>query len=130
MEPLLLVGLVATFLFVAFIVLWVGNGVMRAQQTATDRLAMYGKDSLRDETLAKPLSERAVAPIILGLGRIMRRFTPLGYLEKIQHRLMLAGSPGNMDAASFVVIKVFASIVGIVLAFYTKDVNCLLYTSD
>lgn len=123
MEPLLLVGLVATFLFVAFMVVWIGNGVMRAQATATDRLAVYGKDSLRDETLAKPLSERAVAPIILSLGRIMRRFTPLGYLEKTQHKLMLAGSPGNMDAASFTVIKVFTTIIGIVLSFYTSGVN-------
>ncbi len=123
MEPLLIVGLTATFLFVAFVILWIGNGVMRAQQTASDRLAVYGKDSLRAETLAKPLSERAVAPIVLRLGAIGKRFTPVGYLEKTQHKLMLASSPGNLDAPAFATIKVFTTIVGIVLAFLTQSVN-------
>src|SRR5690606_4977519 len=109
-------------IFVVFVVLWIGNGVLRAQQTATDRLAVYGKDSLREETLAKPLSERAVAPVILKLGSLLRRLTPIGYLEKTQRRLMLAGSPGNLDAPSFTVIKVFTTIVGVVLAFLTQQI--------
>jgi hypothetical protein len=77
-------SVVGTFLFVAFVVLWIGNGVIRAQQTASDRLAVYGKDALREDTLAKPLAERAVAPVILGLGSLLKRFTPVGYLEKKQ----------------------------------------------
>jgi tight adherence protein C len=120
MDPLLIVALAATFLFVAFVILWIGNGVMRAQQTASDRLAVYGKDALREDTLAKPLSERAVAPIILGAGRLIRRFTPIGYLEKTQRKLILAGNPGNLDAPAFAVIKVATTIVGIVLAFFLQ----------
>jgi tight adherence protein C len=123
MDPLLIVGLVATFLFVAFVVLWVGNGVLRAQRTAGDRLAVYGKDALREETLAKPLSERAVAPVLLRLGGILRRFTPVGYLERTQRKLMLAGNPGNLDAPAFTVIKLFTTIAGIVLAFYAQGVG-------
>ena len=122
MEPLLIVALAATFVFVAFIVMWVGNGVLRAQQSASDRLAMYGKASLREETLAKPLSERAVAPVILRVGSFFRRFTPAGYLEKTQRKLMLAGNPGNLDAPSFVVIKVGTTIAGLVLAFLAVGV--------
>ena len=118
MEPLLIVGLVGTFLFVAFVVMWIGNGVMRAQQTATDRLAVYGKDALREETLAKPLSERAVAPVILRLFSFVRRLTPVGYLEKTQHKLMLAGHPGNMDAPGFAVIKFFTTIAGLILSYF------------
>ncbi len=118
MEPLLIVGLVGTFLFVAFVVLWIGNGVMRAQQTATDRLAVYGKDSLREETLAKPLSERAVAPVVLKIFGFVRRLTPVGYLEKTQRKLMLAGHPGNLDAPGFAVIKFFTTIAGLVLAYF------------
>lgn len=121
MEPLLIVGLVGTFLFVAFVILWVGNGVMRAQQTASDRLAVYGKDALREEILAKPIAERAIAPVVLGLGRFLRRFTPVGYMEKIQHKLMLGGHPGNLDAPAFMVIKFFSTIVGLVLAYFTRD---------
>src|SRR5690606_21937132 len=116
MEPVLIVALAATFLFVAFVVLWIGNGVMRAQQTATDRLAVYGKDVLREETLAKPLSERAIAPVILKAGNLVKRFTPVGYLEKAQRKLMLAGNPGNLDAPAFAVIKILTTIAGIVLS--------------
>lgn len=120
MEPLLIVGLAATFLFVAFVVLWVGNGLLRAQRTAGDRLAVYGKDVLREETLAKPLSERAVAPVLMRVGRLIRRFTPVGYLEKTQRKLMLAGNPGNLDAPAFAVIKVFTTVIGVVLAFFIR----------
>jgi tight adherence protein C len=118
-EPLLIVALAATFVFVAFMVLWIGNGVLRAQQSAADRLAVYGKASLREETLAKPLSERAVAPVILRVGSALRRFTPVGYLEKTQRKLMLAGYPGNLDAPAFVVIKLLATAAGVFLAFFT-----------
>lgn len=120
MQPILIVALAATFLFVAFGVLWAGNGLVRAQQTATDRLAVYGKSALREETLARPLSERAVAPVLIKAGSLLRRFTPLGYLEKIQHKLILAGHPGNLDAPSFVVIKVFTTVAGVILAFMAQ----------
>ncbi|MGH8912384.1 MAG: type II secretion system F family protein [Acidimicrobiia bacterium] len=123
MEPLLIVGLVATFLFVTFVTLWVGNGVLRAQRTAGDRLAVYGKDALREETLARPLSERAVAPVLLRFGSFLKRFTPIGYLEKTQRRLMLAGSPGNLDAPAFTVIKLFTTVAGVVLAFYAQGLG-------
>jgi tight adherence protein C len=123
MDSILIVGLAATFLFVAFVVLWAGNGVLRAQRTAGDRLAVYGKDALRDETLARPLSERAVAPVLIRLGSFLRRFTPVGYLERTQRKLMLAGSPGNLDAPAFTVIKLFTTIVGIVLAFFAQGIG-------
>jgi tight adherence protein C len=123
MDSILIVGLAATFLFVGFVVLWAGNGLLRAQRTAGDRLAVYGKDALRDETLAKPLSERAVAPVLIRLGSFLRRFTPVGYLERTQRKLMLAGIPGNLDAPAFTVIKLFTTIVGIVLAFYAQGIG-------
>jgi tight adherence protein C len=123
MEPLLIVALAATFLFVTFVILWIGNGVIRAQQTASDRLAVYGKDALREDTLTKPLAERAVAPVILRLGSLLRRITPVGYLEKTQRRLMLAGNPGNLDAAGFAVIKVLTTVGGVVLAFVAQGVG-------
>lgn len=121
MDSLLIVALASTFLLVVFVVSWVGNGVVRAQRSATDRLAVYGKSALREETLAKPLSERAIAPVILRVGGFLRRFTPRGYLEKTQRKIMLAGNPGSLDASSFVVIKVVATVVGILLAVFAQQ---------
>ncbi len=96
----------AVFVAVSALVIWVGNGVVRAQRAAVDRLAVYGKNTTREDTLAKPLTERAIAPLVLGFGRFLGRFTPAGYLTKIQHKLVLAGSPAGLDASAFVVVKV------------------------
>jgi tight adherence protein C len=47
----------------------------------------------------------------------LKRFTPVGYLEKKQQQLLLAGSPGNIDAPALVVIKLLGTGVGLVLSF-------------
>jgi len=115
-----LVPVVAVFVAVAALALWIGNGVLRAQRAAVDRLAVYGKAPTREEALAKPLSERAIAPILLGLGRFMGRYTPSGYLAKIQHKLLLAGNPGTVDASSFVVVKVVTTVGAVILWFLVQ----------
>ena len=103
---------------------WLGTGVARAQKASIDRLDVYGKTGMvREESLNRPLVERAFAPVLLGMGKFLNRFTPLGYLNKIQHKLMLAGTPANLDAPSFVVIKVFTTIVGLVLAYFAQGVG-------
>jgi tight adherence protein C len=122
MSTALVFPVVAVFVAITALVLWIGNGVVKAQRAAIDRLGVYGKDALREETLARPLSERALAPLVLGLGKYLNRFTPLGYMQKIQHKLLLAGSPANLDASSFIVIKVFTTMIGIVLAFFAQSV--------
>jgi tight adherence protein C len=123
MDPALLFPVIAVFTAAIALFLWIGNGVVRAQKAAIDRLGVYGKTgSIREETLTRPLAERAIAPVVLGLGKVLNRFTPIGYLNKLQHKLMLAGTPANLDAPSLVVIKVFTTIFGIILAFFAQRV--------
>lgn len=115
-DPLLLaVG--AVFGLVLFIVVWVGLGVTRAREEMSSRLELYGRKSVatvREEELAKPLAQRTVGPVVIGLGNFLKRFTPVGYLEKKQHKLMLAGYPGNLDAPAFIVVKLLATGVGLI----------------
>jgi tight adherence protein C len=120
MDNALLFPVVAVFIAAIALFLWVGNGVVKAQKAAIDRLGVYGRDALREQQLAKPLSERAIAPIVMGLGKTFNRFTPVGYLNNVQRKLVLAGSPVNLDAPSFVVIKVFTTLIGIVIAFFAR----------
>jgi tight adherence protein C len=122
MDPALLFPVVAVFVAAVALFAWIGNGVVKAQRATLDRLGVYGKDALREETLAKPLAERAIAPLVIGLGKILNRLTPIGYLNAIQRKLMLAGQPGNLDAPSFIVIKVLTTIVGLVVAFFAQRV--------
>jgi tight adherence protein C len=122
MDAVLLFPVVAVFVAAIALFVWVGNGVVRAQKAAIDRLGVYGKGAIRDETLSKPLVERAIAPVVLGLGKFLNRFTPLGYMTKLQHKLMVAGTPGNLDAPSFVVIKAVTTVIGVVLSFFAQGV--------
>ena len=124
MEPGIIFPVAAVFTAAIALFVWLGNGVVRAQKANIDRLDVYGKTGMiRDDTLSRPLVERAFAPVVIGLGKVLNRFTPAGYLNKIQHKLMLAGTPANLDAPSFVVIKVFATVLGIVLAYFAQGVG-------
>ena len=115
---------VAVFALVLFVAVWVGMGVTRAREDMNERLALYGRghavQTARDEELAKPLAQRTVGPVVLKLSGFLRRFTPIGYLQKKERELMLAGHTGNMDAPAFVVVKLLTTIVGLVGAFFLR----------
>jgi tight adherence protein C len=122
-DPIVL-AVVAVFALVLFVVIWAGMGVTRAREDMANRLELYGRQSVaspREDTLAKPLAQRTVGPIVIGLGNFLKRFTPVGYLEKKQRKLMLAGYPGNLDAPAFVVIKLLTTAVGLVGSFFLAD---------
>src|SRR5205823_11481237 len=82
-----------------------------AQEKATIRASLrqlggYEIENQRDRELLDPLRERAIVPItnwVTGLGR---RFTPVGYVDGVRHKLVLAGrfSPENLDR--FLAIRV------------------------
>jgi tight adherence protein C len=113
----LLLATGAVFLVIFAFAGWVGLGVVRARDEATDRLALYGREALREETLAKPVSQRAIAPVVMTLGRGLAKFTPVGWLKRTQHRLILAGSPAGLDANAWAVIKLLGLAAGIGLFF-------------
>ena len=120
----LLLAVGSVFALVVFVVVWAGVGVTRAREDMTDRLSVYGRKGIttaREDELAKPLAQRTIGPIFIGLSKILRRFTPVGYLEKKQHTLLVAGNPGNLDAPAFVVIKLLTTAAGLIGAFILID---------
>ena len=121
----IMLAVVAVGALVFFIVVWAGMGVTKAKEDMNTRLAVYGRQtgigSVRDDELSKPLAQRTVGPIVLRLSAFLRRFTPIGYLEKIDHKLVLAGSPANLDAPSFVVVKFLLTGVGLIAGFFLID---------
>lgn len=113
---------VALFVAVFLLAAWVGNAVVRVQKTAQDRLAVYGRAPVsREEELERPFAERVLAPIVLRFGGFLNRFTPAGYLEKIQRKLVVAGSPAGVDAPAFVVVKVILTILMVVLTYFARS---------
>ena len=122
-DPIVL-AVVAIFALVLFVVVWTGMGVTRAREDMANRLELYGRQSVgtpREDTLAKPLAQRTVGPVVIGMGNFLKRFTPVGYLEKKERKLMLAGYPGNLDAPAFVVIKLLTTAAGLIAGFFLMD---------
>ncbi len=115
------VAVFSSFLAVAAAVFYVGNGITRARNLTAERLAQYGRkvarqeEAIRERELKRPFADRALAPIAERVGTLFGRFTPVGWIERTERRLVIAGSPGNLDANSWAVLKVVAVVVGVVL---------------
>jgi tight adherence protein C len=73
--------------------------------------------SIEEIELSMPVTDRIIVPILRKLGEIVTRLTPQSMLEDTAHRLELAGSPGNISAAEFWVIRGLTTI-GLGVAFF------------
>jgi tight adherence protein C len=115
------VAVFSSFLAVAAAVFYVGNGITRARNLTAERLAKYGRrvarqeEAIRERELKRPFADRALAPIAERVGSLFGRFTPIGWIDRTERRLVIAGSPGSIDANSWAVLKVVAVVVGVVL---------------
>jgi len=111
----LLFAIIAVGASVGTLVFYLGTIVVRANENSRDRLTNLRR---RDVVLEQDFSERAVAPVIQGIGRFALRFTPMGWVDKAQHKLVLAGWSERMDGNTWAAIRIVVLIVGIVFAFF------------
>ena len=75
--------------------------------------------SIEEIELSLPVTDRLFVPVLRKLGEIVTRFTPQSMLDNTAHRLELAGSPGNISAAEFWVIRGFTTIgLGVLFFFF------------
>jgi len=107
---------VAVMVTVGALVIYVGNGVIRSQRNQSgSRLASLNS---RQETLQVDFSTRAVAPMMTGLGRFALRFTPVGWVERAQKKLVWAAWDQRMDGNTWAAIRIISFVVGIIAAFF------------
>src|SRR3972149_2291304 len=113
MNLLFIVGLGA-MLLVAITLVIVGFRSPEARDPLQSRLAEFGSRdkpvTLQEIELAQPFSERVLMPIVRQVGQLSSRFTPQATLESTQHRLDLAGNPGNIGPTEFMAIRIAAAI--------------------
>lgn len=90
--------------------------------TAVDAAAVLaGLDGARTATdefskrLAEPLAARLLRPLAGGLTRRVAGLLPHNRLDKLRHRLVLAGTPANVGAEEFIVIQALAIGAGALL---------------
>jgi tight adherence protein C len=80
------------------------------------RLEGYQIQDVRDQEMLVPISERVFTPLFEGLTGVARRFTPSGFGEGIAQKLVLAGSPPNLNVDKVLVFKLLGIVSVIVWA--------------
>jgi tight adherence protein C len=111
MDPLLF-AVVAVSVTVGALTIYIGNGILRSQKNSGSRLASL---STRETVMQQDFSQRAVAPVMAGIGRFALRFTPTGWVERAQHKLVLAGWAERMDGNTWAAIRIIAMVASVVL---------------
>ena len=73
-------------------------------------------ENQRDRELLDPLRQRAIDPLLGSMSGLGRRFTPVGYVEKVRLKFTHAGIADQSAVDRFMAIRV-ATVVGAVLVF-------------
>ena len=110
----LMFAAVAVGVSVAALAFYVGLGVVRSGERSGSRLASLQS---REELLDTNFNERAVAPLAGQVGNFLMRFTPMGWAQRAEKRLAIAGWYPRIDANSWAAIRVVA-VVGLLLTWF------------
>lgn len=73
---------------------------------ALRQLDGYEVENQRDQHMLVPLKDRALGPLVEGVTGLGRRFTPVGYVEKIKQKLVYAGLSEQSAVDRFLGIRV------------------------
>lgn len=111
---IILVGIAATVLIVAVVLVIVGLRDTRDHDPLQERLAEYAargeSATLEEIELSQPFSERVIFPSARKLGKFVTRFTPQNALQVTAHRLELSGNPRGLEPTIFWAIRIILSL--------------------
>ncbi|MCI0399029.1 MAG: type II secretion system F family protein [Chloroflexi bacterium] len=103
---LILAGGVAAFLLIAASIVLLRRAEEDPLSTRIDEYAAREEPvPIEEIELSLPITDRIFVPILRRLSNFVVRFTPQTALERTAHQLELAGSPRNMSAAEFLVLR-------------------------
>ena len=78
----------------------------------------YEVENVRDQELLNPLRDRALVPALKGLTDLGRRFTPVGYVDKVRMKFVYAGEP-NADAVDrYLATQVLGVAIALVVSIF------------
>jgi tight adherence protein C len=95
----------------------IATGAMLAERAqvreSLRRLESYQVSGARDQEMLKTFGSRVLSPFGSGLMDLVRKYTPVGYVDNLRHRLVLAGSPPGYEVDRMLIFKVIgaASII-------------------
>jgi tight adherence protein C len=76
----------------------------------------YEVENKRDQELLDPLRDRALRPLMDGLSGLGRRFTPVGYIDKVRQKFVHMGQNDPTAVDRFLALRA-GTVVGAVLVF-------------
>jgi len=78
--------------------------------------------SVADSELSEPFANRVLVFMLGKFSAVSRRVGPVGIKNNIKKRLLLAGSPRNLDADKFFALKILNLAAGVVLVFLSYPI--------
>lgn len=109
---MLLIALVALAAAVLLVVLVVGSTVSeRAEARESLRqLEGYQIQDVRDQEMLEGFVDRVARPLGEFVSRVASRFTPEGYVETVQRKLVFAGNPPSLAIDRILIYKVLGLV--------------------
>jgi tight adherence protein C len=74
------------------------------------QLEGYEVENVRDQQLLAPIAERALVPFLSQLTEVGRRFTPVGYVDNVRKKFILAGDGSAEQVDRFLATRVLAIV--------------------
>jgi tight adherence protein C len=87
------------------------RALMRRSLQAIDQYQVIGR--VRDQEMLDSVGHRVLAPVGQATVKLVRRYTPLGYVEQLAHKTVLAGSPAGFEVDRLLVLKVLGTASGL-----------------
>ena len=76
----------------------------------------YEVENQRDQQMLDPLKDRALKPVLQGLTGLGRRFTPVGYVDKVRDKFVHMGNTSPQAVDRFLALRA-ATVAGAALVF-------------
>ena len=78
------------------------------------RLESYQVTGARDQEMLKTFGARVLSPFSTGFMGLIRKYTPVGYVDNVRHKLVVAGNPPGYEVDRLLILKVVGGASGIV----------------
>jgi tight adherence protein C len=76
----------------------------------------YEVENQRDQQMLDPLKDRALKPVLQGLTGLGRRFTPVGYVDKVRDKFVHMGNTSPQAVDRFLALRA-GTVAGAVVVF-------------
>lgn len=90
----------------------------------------YEVESRRDQELLDPLRDRALRPLLDGLTGLGRRFTPVGYIDKVRQKFVHMGNTDTNAVDRFLALRAATVVAAVLVFFFVFVINLTPFTGN